>query len=489
MTDDPRGAGRISRTIFKSTVMLTIADLMTRLTTLAVTLMISRWLGVASLGIYGTATATYALIAVAGGLGATNYMVREIARRPEETGRFFAHVTALSLALAFAVMGGFFLVLPYLGYSQELATGMSIIIVALVPGTLNTLMRSVFVAHQRVVFITYTVALAAIVNILISWWMLAAGWSVAWLLLAFVVGQYVVMLFGLVVIHTRIARLQFRLDRAYTRTIVREIRTFAVLSLLAALFAQPEILIMSTLRDEVDVGYFTAAFRIVSFWMIIPAVLMTNVFPYMAREAGTQERALRLHHTSVRYLMLATLPLAAGTAVLAEPIIRLFYGDGFEPAVAPLRIMSALLVFNALDQVYWRALAARDEQHNDLRVRIVGAVFRIGAGVALISAFGVAGAAWSALASVALAALMLGFYVHRNGTPLRIIGLGGRSLVAAGMMGVVVGVLADSVPLVPLVAVGAVAYAVLVWALRILTDDDKRLIRSMIGRGRDEVPT
>jgi O-antigen/teichoic acid export membrane protein len=484
MTPDPTSARSVTRTIFKSTVMLTVADLMTRLTTLVVTFMISRRLGAAGLGIYATATATYSLIAVAGGLGATNYMVREIAKKPDETGRFFAHVAALGTVLAIVVMIGFWLILPHLGYSAELSRSMTIIIIALIPGTLNTIMRSVFVAHQRVVFITYTVAVAAIINIVVSWWMLTAGYSVAVLLLAFVIGQTVVMLLGLAVIHTRIAPLRLKLSWPYSKIILREIRTFAVLSLLAAVFAQPEILMMSALASETQVGYFGAAFRIVSFWMIVPSVLMTNVFPFMAKSVGEVDRTLRLQHTSVKYLLLVTLPIAAGTAAAAGPIIRMFYGSGFEQAVLPLQIMSMLLVFNALDQVYWRALAARNEQRNDLIVRLISAVFRIVVGLILISRLGVTGGAWSALTSVALGALLLAYFVQRDGTPLKITALGLRSAGASALMAVAVWAASDRLSIVPLVALGAAAYALLVWVLRVLDDRDKEMIGSVLRRRR-----
>ncbi len=379
MTSEPSRSAGISRTIFKSTVMLTTADLMTRLTTLAITFMISRRLGVASLGIYATATATFSLIAIAGGLGATNYMVREIAKDPEDTGRFFSHISAMGLAVALVLMGGFWAVLPWLDYSRELETAMSIVVIALIPGTINTLMRAVFVAHQRVVFITYTTALAALLNIGISWWMLAGGRSIAYLLLAFVIEQYIVVLVGLAVIHLRIAPLQWQFNWGFAKSLLREIRTFALLSLLAAVFAQPEILILSAVASEVEVGYFGAAFRLVSFWMIVPAVLMTNVFPFMARAQAGSEQTIRLQHTSVKYLLLVSFPIAAGMAAAADPIIRLFYGEGYEPAVRPLQIMAAVLVFNSLDQVYWRALAARNEQRNDLLVRTVSASVRIAA--------------------------------------------------------------------------------------------------------------
>lgn len=129
MTDRAADAG-IYRTVFKSTAMLTIADLATRVTTLIVTLIISRRLGPASLGVYATATATFGLIAVAGGLGATNYMVREIAKKPEDTSKFFGHISILGVIVATVLTGGFLAVLPYLGYSSDLQAGLAVIIVA-----------------------------------------------------------------------------------------------------------------------------------------------------------------------------------------------------------------------------------------------------------------------------------------------------------------------------------------------------------------------
>jgi O-antigen/teichoic acid export membrane protein len=179
-----------------------------------------------------------------------------------------------------------------------------------------------------------------------------------------------------------------------------------------------------------------------------------------------------------------TLPLAAGTAAAAGPIIRFFYGEGYEESVAPLQVMAAIIVLNTLDQVYWRVLAARNEQRKDLLVRIIGAGYRIGVGAALIATFGIAGAAWSALTSVALVVVLLAFYVQRDGTPLRVPALAGRSLLASGGMAVLVWMLSGRLSIIPLVAVGVIAYTGLVWVLRILNDEDKRLIASIVNNRR-----
>ena len=105
---------RQARQIFKNTAAMTLADLVTRAGSMLLSFLIARMLQASGLGIYSTAMAYYGLIAIAGSMGAQDFLVREIARDPDKTNRYVVHASVVGLVVSSSIMAVFFLILPFL---------------------------------------------------------------------------------------------------------------------------------------------------------------------------------------------------------------------------------------------------------------------------------------------------------------------------------------------------------------------------------------
>lgn len=469
-----------ARQIFKNTAAMTVADLVNRAGSMLLSFLIARMLHASGLGIYSAAIAYYGLIAVASGMGAQDFLVREIARDRERTNRYVVHASVVALAVSSAVMAVFFLILPHLDYSTELASGTGVVILAIIPGTLNTIQNAVFVAHQRVEFVLYTRFVATLVNVILSVVLLASGEGVVSLLVAFVVVEYLVMFCFYFFISRYIARFRWEFHLAFARKLVWEMRVFAALSLLSALFAQPEVIILSLVSDEEQIGYYSAANKLVGFWYLVSQMYMANVYPVLSRSYYLAEEKFQIiQDKSIKYLLALSLPLTAGIVGAAAPATRLFYGPGFEAAVLPLQIMALNIPLAYVSAVLWRVLAARNRQDRVLWVRIVTLITRLGGGYLLAVWWGVLGAAISVPLNLLLNTLLLALYVRRSGIQIHFVALGWRFALAAAAMGVVAWVLGPQLNLWLLVLIAAAVYAGLVLLLKGFGDDDLALFRQV----------
>jgi O-antigen/teichoic acid export membrane protein len=468
------------RRVFENTVAQTIANLVTRFSHVLLTFFMARTLQATGIGIYSTAIAYFGLIDVATNMGATTFLVREIAKEPSKTNRYVVHFSVVGTVVTIVVLALFWAVLPYLGYSAELTTSMYIIVLALIPGTLNAVQQSVFVAHQRVKFVTYTTFFSAILNIGVSIYLLRQGYGVVGLMATLVVIQYLVMIAYFYFISRYITRLHWEFEFSFARQMLREIKTFAALSILGALFAQPEIIILSLLASEAQVGYYSAAFKVAGLWLFISQIYMTNVYPVLSRSFHLEDQKFQIiRDKSIKYLLAISLPLAVGIMVTAEPIVNLLYGPGFEVSVLPLQILAWNIPLAFVSAVLWRVLAARDQQDLVLWVRIITLVTRIGGGLLLIASLASLGAAISTTANLLLNTLLLGFYIKRDGSQLRFVSLGWRFGLAALGMGILTWAFSHQLRLWTLVPLAGVIYTGLVFLLRAFSPDDWALFRKI----------
>jgi O-antigen/teichoic acid export membrane protein len=425
--------------IFKNTAVLAASRLVEKTCSMVLALAIARTLHASGFGVYTTAMAYYLLIALAVEMGMGNLLVREIAKNPAETSRYLVHAGIMAVAAAAVVMPTGLAIVAYLGYSGELALSVYVIALAVIPGTLNAFQEAVLVAHQRLEFLGWISCAAAGLNIGASLFLLASGHGVISLLSVFVAIQCLVAVSYLGVIHKRVASLQWEFRWSFAHDLLRDVKPFAASSVLAGLFTRPEIILLSLLRAPTQVGFYSAALKLVDLWYMVPQVYMTNVFPILTRSYHMGDPGVQsIQDTSLKYLLAFSLPVTAGLAVAAPAIISLAYGSEFAPAVILLRLLALNATLDSVQAVLWRVLSARGQQRLVVRAQIVTAFTRTASGYLSIKSFGTVGAAVSTPANLLLHCGLLTFYVTRGGTHLYLWRLAWRFALAALVMAAVV---------------------------------------------------
>jgi O-antigen/teichoic acid export membrane protein len=476
-----------ARTIFKNTAALAIAMLIDRASSVFLTLLVSRTLYATGLGIYSTALAIVGVLTLTVEMGSISFLVREIARDRAKTNLYFVQLGLLTIVAGIAITGLSFVVVPVLGFSDELAMSVSVIIFAIVPATLNAMHEAVFVAHQRVHFQTYTTVIAALFNTALSISLLAQGYGIVSLVVSFVATKYLTTISYFLFLNRYIVRLRFEFSWSSTRSLVRKLKMFAASSMLGGLFARPEIVILTFVRGEAHTGFYSAALKLVDVCYLLPDTYMTNVFPALSRSYRQGDgKSQNINEKSVRYLLALSLPVAAIMTVAAEPIVQLLYGPAFESSVLVLRILAWNLPLYCLNGLLWRILVARGEQSSNVRVQVITACTRLASGYALISAFGYLGAALATITNLLLHNCLLSLYMKSDGSHLHLLLLGWRFAATALITGLIMYPLIGQLELWILGPLAALLYVSLTLFSKAFSRDDLdlfwRVVPSRIAR-------
>ena len=476
---DPHASDRTG--ILRNTALLGLSRVLDRISGFGVSLLIAPHLGAEGLGTYFGAIAVYSVIAIAGEAGTTNFLVREISRDPSRTSELVVHVSLVAIVISAGLMALALIVTPYLGYSEQLELAVSIVCLAILPTVLNSVQEAVFVAHGRVEFEAIANLLLSVTYIGLAALLLADGHGVASVLRVYVGLEYAVTIAYFVVINVAIARLRGPVSLPHSWRLAVEMRHFTASSGLAALFSRPEIVILSLLATEREIGYYGAAVRIAELPLFVPQVFMANVFPLLSRAYGTAEERFReLQATAVRLMLAFSLPLAALLLACAGGLVTLFYGDELEPAAPVLRILAANVVIFSLISVFWRSLAARGLQRTVLGVQASTIGLRLGGAIALIAPFDAIGAAVATVGGSAVQLGLLSRAATRSGAGVRVLGTAVRLAGCAAAGGAVAAVLGDVSVLVALCA-GALVYGVATALTRALPPEDRERLRSLPG--------
>jgi O-antigen/teichoic acid export membrane protein len=197
-----------------------------------------------------------------------------------------------------------------------------------------------------------------------------------------------------------------------------------------------------------------------------------------------EERFAAWQTASVRVILAGSLLFAACCLALAEPILRLLYGEEFGDAATVMRILGINVVFFSLISVFWRSLVSRGRQAVNLQLQTLSVGLRLASGVALVGPLGALGAAISSGASSLAHVVLIVRATARAGAPSNVVALGWRFALAAAGSGAVMWLVGERLPLAAALVAGGAVYVVLALALRAVTAEDRVLIRGLVAARR-----
>ena len=234
--------------------------------------------------------------------------------------------------------------------------------------------------------------------------------------------------------------------------------------LLQGLFFKIDALLLPSLAGLSAAGAYGAAYRVSEGAGMISSSFTLALFPRLARGGG--ESMGGAYRLGLRLLLEIALPLAAGIALLAEPIIAFVGGREYLPdAAIALSILICYLPLSYANGLTQYVLIAANRQRL-LTLAFVGAlVFNVVANFALIPRFGYVGAAWVTVLSEVVLLVPFTLVARRVVPGVSILAEARYPLVATLLMAPVVWWLRDALGPIAAIAAGVVVYPTALWAI------------------------
>jgi O-antigen/teichoic acid export membrane protein len=145
----------------------------------------------------------------------------------------------------------------------------------------------------------------------------------------------------------------------------------------------------------------------------IGAFITFAIFPLLVRdEADRDRRALQIARAA-DLLLVVSIAVAVGTVVLAPDLVRALGGEAYAPSVVPLRILVLSLPFTFTGMILSWTLIARGLQHRLIPIVAAGLTLNLVLNLALVPTYSYKASAGVTLATEAVGALTLVFFVRR----------------------------------------------------------------------------
>jgi O-antigen/teichoic acid export membrane protein len=326
----------------------------------------ARTLGAAGFGRYSYAASLAAILAFGTDLGLTIWTTREIARHAGLGAGVLG--TALRLRLAASAV-----VLVLLGGLAAVADGADLrwALLALgIAGLARALLdhaRAVFRAHERLAdegkVNTVTAVLATAGGLAALY---GAGGGVRALALGVMAGTLAGAAYGFVLLERGYGVSLHgdrgaRPDRALVRRMLRESFPFWFAGIFTLIYARADVVVLRWLSSDAEVGAYRTAGVLVDVAKQLPVLLLTALFPQLARAfQQSASHLVRLERQVLLLLAAGGVVVAVAIAAVVDPIVRLWFGPQFARTIPALRALAVAVPLQFLNCGVLHFFVARD---------------------------------------------------------------------------------------------------------------------------------
>jgi O-antigen/teichoic acid export membrane protein len=483
MTESTRSttaAKPIATKVVQNTAVLVTGRIATALLGGASSILIARCLGIEQLGEFSALYAYVSLFAWLATLGIESVLTRESARCRERSSSIIA--TGVALCGFFAVVAAVFVILfaPHAGYRgkmQMLVIFAAIELLILAP---LRLAGAIFQVELKQWYGTGIILIRQILWLLIIILLARARGS----LMSFVLGRLSAAAVETILILATSARFL----KPPRRVIVQDFKVYlracipiALSALLASIYLRVDQVMLHRLASDKVLGFYAAAVKVSELFEMLPAALLSSVFPILAMAASDKQRIAAYMDRIFRYLMAAAGLLCTLICVGSELIVHTLYGPQFGPSAHLLSILiwSEFAVFFGSALV--SLLLASGLQNYLIYPTIAGAIVNVLLNLIWIPHYAAVGSAWATLVSYtfAWAVLLLAFADTRG-----MVWEGLRKAVPVALLSAVVAFIANSLalPSIMQLATALGLYGVGVGVIGTMKMEDIRYLRTALSQ-------
>jgi O-antigen/teichoic acid export membrane protein len=265
--------------------------------------------------------------------------------------------------------------------------------------------------------------------------------------------------------------------------------------LLQGLFFKVDGALMLPLAGAVAGGTYAAAYKVSEGAGIVSSAFTLALFPRLSRSSDPETNAAQATATTaaealaeayrlpLRLLLQIAFPLAAGIALLSEPIVSVVAGRDYLPDSAiALSILICYLPLSYANGLTQYVLIAAGRQRLLTGAFVAALVFNVAANLLLIPRFGYIGAAWVTVASELVLLVPFARAAARVAPGVSLLREARIPVFATLLMAPVVWWLRDAIHPAAAIAAGAIIYPLALWALGGIDAQQMRLLRQLFPR-------
>ncbi len=360
-------------------------------------LLVARHLGPEQYGILGYAGAWLTFFAALCNLGLDAVLVKNFVDHPHEEGRTLG--TALLLrGISALLSAGIMTALVALMDRQEPMTVAvaAISSLSLIPQVFDSL-KKWFQSRLQSQYAALAAILSCAGASIFRIALILSDANLLWFALATTV-EYAFLALSLLISYKKQGGQPLSVSRKKAAQLLRSGSGFLLSGMMVSIYASTDKLMLGQLMDKDSVACYTLAVSLCAVWGFVLEAVIESLHPGIMQLHSKSRAAFdRRNRQLYAITFYGALAMSLVTCLVAEPLVRLLYGEEYAPAVAPLQIVVWYTAFSYLGGARNAWVVCENAQNHLKYLYAAAALLNVALNALLIPDFGASGAAVASL--------------------------------------------------------------------------------------------
>lgn len=473
--------------IAKNASLLLISRALSYLLAFFYTMYAARYLGAAGFGVLSFALAFAVILGIFADVGLHPLTVREVARDKSLASKYLANISVMKIVLAFVTFGLIALVINLMGYPQQTIIVVYLVGLSVIFMSFTQMFYSIFQAFERMEYQSLGRVLNATLMLVGVIFAIKYGFSVVGFACLFAISSIITLVYSFVVMRLKFsnsapasATTTMEMDLGFWKSTIKEALPFFLAAVFSVIAFRIDMVMLSMMKGDVAVGWYSAAFRLIEVLIFIPAVFTAAIYPVISQFHISSQDSLKFAYQKVfKYLCILGVPIAIGTTILADRIILFIFQSGFAQSIIALRVLIWVIPFIFLTYMFGTVLASINRQLLAMKITLLCTVSNVGMNLLLIPRYSYTGAAIATVITGLIAFILYFHFLSKLVSKIQIHKLIVRPVIASGVMAASL-FLFSGINLLLLIPVAAIIYFAILLLLKTFSKEDFNLFKRMV---------
>lgn len=472
-----------TKTIFKNISWLLISQIIASICGFIWTILIARYLGVNDYGILGFAISLTGILTVFLDLGVGTYIVRIIATDYDSAPKYLGNTIPLKTIFSIGTTILTLIILVLMKSDELTITVTLLFTIERILYAFLGLFNATFQAFEEG---KYQGIGNTILNTLLLIFILLAIFTdlgIYGISIAYIFAYLIALIYEYYVLNKHITKPKYEFDKSLCKQITILSIPFALTGLLSSIYYSIDMVMLTNMVGNYSTGIYNATYKLISVLTLFYSVYGAVFFPVMSKFFKNNEKLLiTSYEKSIKYLLIVIIPLAIATMFYSTDIIQFIYGHEYDAASPVLSILIWTVCLLFVSGAGNTLLNASHKEVTVTKIYAIAAVFNVVLNLILIPYLSYNGAAITTVLSDVLIVIIQSYVIYKLGhrPNKKLYSDIGKIILGSTILGVALYFL--NLNMWVALPVGIIIYFAAVYLLRVFDDDDKYVIKEILGR-------
>ena len=401
--------------VARNFIALGSGEVISRIITFAATVYLARVLGAEGYGVIVFAISVNLYLSKVADFSIEVIGTKELAKAPDVVSKLASAVMTVRITLA-AILTGMAIFVTQMFVAEPERSIMSLFYLMLIPISANTKWIHLGLEKAGSIGLSRIVSESLSLGILLS---IVRNKGDLWgAPLAQIAGEFCFAFMLVFVLRKRNYRFKIKWDLGTALPVFAQALPILGQNILWLIIYNSDLIFLRLFHDGISVGYYAAAYMLISFLANIGFSYSMSLLPTLTRLGAKTAGEKTLYQMAIMHVYMVCLPVSIGGHIMAPQLITFGFGEGYVHSIQALQVLIWCIPISLVRGVPWAALIARSKQDLILKAVMYSVILNIALNIVLIPLYGILGAGVATVITESFTGVLLFKYAVRQELPL-----------------------------------------------------------------------